>query len=115
MDRLSLIKQLTNMFEGYTVEAVKASPVFQAKLYLRDSLIKRGFRVSQANEIMSNIEIVLPGDLFDDAEEKEATLKLLDTFSDMLALTHKATIDTFGDVWPLFIKMLNGANLKLGE
>ena len=111
--RIDMMRQLMAMFEGIDADAIAKTPVFLARIHIRDRLLDSGlFGMDHANELVAILDIELDDDLFDDNEEMTVAFELLDRFADMIVEAFKA-MTTQIDSWPLFIKMMEGANLHI--
>lgn len=109
--RADIMRQLLEMFNGFDADSIKNKPGFKARIHIRDRLIPY-FSIDKANELVAALEIDLDDDILDDEDERVLAYQLFDAMAYMLIEAHKA-IKTEIDSWPLFLKMMEGANLQL--
>ena len=114
-ERTIFLDQLLDVFAGLDADAMKKLPVIQATIYLRNELVTRKkFTYEQANQIVSNVSIKLPTNMFADGDDKARVIAILDRMADMIG-------DFWGIMEPelgsfdLFLNMVGSANLEIED
>ena len=107
---LEIVKQLTEQFKALNEQDFAGTPAFKVMLRIRDQLIKLGFDEDLANRAVASIDVTIPVE-FDD-ESMKAVIDLADEMARLAANVRAAVFRTFGESDDLFIKMLDGAEIK---
>ncbi len=109
----NLLDEMLKMLKGFNEQEVYDFPAYKVRLHLRDKLIMLGIADDLANRAAAAPEITVPLVFNENNELMDTLLEVVDEMAILIVKFHSAAMKDFGSSDEIFLKLLDGTNLKL--